>query len=81
MINNDPLTNIGPEIQTLEILWRNARKAECRVGLEPKAGIIARIAENDTSSGTKRLYLVESGFYQPNTDALPLSVGSYGNWP
>jgi hypothetical protein len=81
MINDDPLTSIGPEIQTLEILWRNAGKVECRICLEPKAGVIARIAQNDTSSGTKGPYLVETSFYQPDADPLPLSVRTYGNWP
>jgi len=81
MISDNPLPSICAKIQTLEILWRNTRKAQSRVGLEPKAGIIAGVAQKDAPSGTKGFYPVKSSFYQPDADPLPLSVRSYGNWP
>ena len=55
--------------------------AEGSIGNEPEPTIVIWIAQNDTSISTKGFYLVETGIYQPNADPLPLSVGSYGNWP
>ena len=69
------------EIHTLKILGGSIRKTEGGVHFEPKTGIVARIAQNDASSRTKLLYLAKASFYEPDTDALPLSFRLYGNWP
>lgn len=81
MINHNTLPSCSSEIQTLEILWRNTGKCKSSIDLETKSRILAGIAQNDAAGGTKRLYLVQSSFYEPNTNALPLSLRSHCNWP
>lgn len=81
MIEHDPLKFVIPEIQTLEIFLRSARKLQSRVSIEAEAAIIGRIAQNDPPTCTKKLYLIKPGFNESHTDALPLLVEPYSNRP
>lgn len=73
MINDDTSPFVIVKIQRLKILGGSLGKTQGGINFEPKTGIVAGITQNDTSSRTKLFYLAKTCFYEPDTDALPLS--------
>ena len=62
MVDDNAARSVRAKGQALEIFRRHARKAQSRVDLESKTGVVVGIAENDTSSRPKQLYLIQARF-------------------